>query len=192
MTAEGFGVRLRPVKIEDAAFIVWLRNSEHARGKLGDSASDVAGQEAWLEKYFQRDGDYYFIVETLNGIAVGTHSLYDITAGSAELGRWIIRPGIQAAIPSHMVAFDIAFGQLGLKELRNATVSTNQGVLSISRKFGFRQIRIDRGSRVIGGQPVDMVQFILTAQDWVKTRERLAPTANVAGLLVQEWEQQQV
>ncbi len=24
--AEGFGVRLRPVRMEDAAFIVWLRN----------------------------------------------------------------------------------------------------------------------------------------------------------------------
>jgi hypothetical protein len=26
LTAEAFGVRLRPVRMEDASFIVWLRN----------------------------------------------------------------------------------------------------------------------------------------------------------------------
>ena len=54
-------MRLRPVRLEDAAFIVWLRNQEHVKGRVGDSATDVAGQEAWLKKYFTRAGDYYFI-----------------------------------------------------------------------------------------------------------------------------------
>jgi RimJ/RimL family protein N-acetyltransferase len=76
-----------------------------------------------------------------------------------------------------MVAFDIAFGQLGLKELRNQTVATNRQVLSISRKFGFKQIKVEVAGRTIGGQPVDMVHFILTAGDWAKTRESLMATA---------------
>ena len=57
LQAEGFGVRLRPVRMEDAAFIVWLRNLEHVRGRVGDTALNVAGQEAWLKKYFEREGD---------------------------------------------------------------------------------------------------------------------------------------
>ncbi|MDB6064623.1 MAG: acetyltransferase, family [Pedosphaera sp.] len=184
-------MRLRPVQMDDAAFIVWLRNLDHAKGKLGDSATDVASQQAWLEAYFQREGDYYFIVETMSGIPVGTHSLYDIANGSAELGRWIIRPGVQAAVPSHMVAFDIAFRQLGLKEMRNVTVATNRPVISISRKFGFKQIRVEVAGRVIGGKPVDMVHFILTAQDWANTRESLVATAEVAERLVGDWERDQ-
>jgi RimJ/RimL family protein N-acetyltransferase len=184
-------VRLRPVEMDDAAFIVWLRNLDHAKGKLGDSATDVAAQQAWLEVYFQREGDYYFIVETLGGIPVGTHSLYDIFEGSTELGRWIIRPGVQAAVPSHMVAFDIAFRLLGLKEMRNLTVATNRPVISISRKFGFKQVRVEVAGRVIGGKPVDMVHFILTAQDWANTRESLVATAEVAGRLVGDWERDQ-
>jgi RimJ/RimL family protein N-acetyltransferase len=185
---EGFGVRLRPVCMADAAFIVWLRNQEYVKGKVGDSAADVASQEAWLEKYFQRPGDYYFIVETLSGIPVGTHSLYDLTGDSAELGRWIICPGIQAAVPSHMVAFAVAFTRLGLRFLRNTTVSTNLPVISLSRKFGFEQIGIERGSRMIGGKAVDMVQFTLTAEKWASTREQLVPLAKVAENLVQQWE----
>ncbi len=56
--AEGFGVRLRPVRMEDAAFIVWLRNLDHVKGKVGDSALDAVTQKAWLEAYFDRPGDY--------------------------------------------------------------------------------------------------------------------------------------
>jgi RimJ/RimL family protein N-acetyltransferase len=189
---EGFGVRLRPVRMEDAAFIVWLRNLEYVQGKVGDSASDIPGQQVWLEAYFRREGDYYFIVETLGGIPLGTHSLYGLSDGVAELGRWVIRPGVQAAVPSHMVNFKIAFERLGLKALRNATVSTNRPVISISRKFGFREVGLEPGSRTIGGKPVDMVCFMLTADEWTRTRPRLVSAASLAEGLVREWEQTQL
>ena len=189
---EGFGVRLRPVRMDDAAFIVWLRNLDYVKGKIGDSASDISGQQVWLEAYFKREGDYYFIIETLGGIPVGTHSLYSLSDGAAELGRWVIRPGVQAAVPSHMVAFTIAFERLGLKALRNATVSTNRPVLSISRKFGFQEVGLEPEGRTIGGKPVDMVHFILTADEWAKTRPRLVSAASLAGGLVCQWEQTQL
>ncbi len=188
---QGFGVRLRPVRMEDAAFIVWIRNLEHVKGKIGDSATDVPNQENWLRAYFKREGDYYFIIETLSGIPVGTHSLYDIRGGSAELGRWVIRPGVQAAVPSHMVAFSIAFEQLGLELLRNATVATNLPVLSISRRFGFEEVGLERAGRRIDGKPVDMMHFILSREKWGQTRDKLVPMAEVAGQLVRQWEQVQ-
>src|SRR6266850_2192035 len=92
--AEGFGVRLRPVRIDDAAFIVWLRNLQHAMGRVGDSATDVMAQQSWLKSYFAREGDYYFIVETSRGISVGAYGIYNLTGKSAESGRWIIRPEV--------------------------------------------------------------------------------------------------
>src|SRR5437016_3972273 len=94
LRTEGFGVRLRPVQMEDATFIVWLRNLNHARGKVGDSATDPAAQQAWLKEYFRREGDYYFIIETGCGIAVGAYGIYDLTGDSAESGRWIVRPEV--------------------------------------------------------------------------------------------------
>jgi RimJ/RimL family protein N-acetyltransferase len=179
------------VRVDDAPFIVWIRNLDHVKGKIGDSATDVAGQEKWLQAYFEREGDYYFIIETLDGIKVGTHSLYDITDGAAELGRWVIRPGVQAAVPSHMVAFGIAFDQLRLHALRNATVATNMPVISISRRFGFEEVGCKRGERLIGGKPVDMMHFILTAEKWARTRDKLVPSAQVAESLVKQWAQAQ-
>ncbi len=137
LQAEGFGVRLRPVRLEDAAFIVWLRNLAHVRGRVGDTALDVAGQAAWLEKYFEREGDYYFVAETPGGIPVGTHGVYDLAHGSAEKGRQAVRPEVMVGVTVAILATDIAFGQLGLRELRSNTVSTNQNVISLHRKSGF-------------------------------------------------------
>jgi len=189
LRAEGFGVRLRPVRMDDAAFIVWLRNLEHAKGRVGDSAVDVAGQENWLKSYFQRDKDYYFIIETEGGTAVGAYGIYDLRGTSAESGRWIVRPDVLAAIPSAFLAFELAFEKLGLSELRATTVSTNQSVLSLNLKFGFRQTGVTPAGQVIDGRPVDLVHFLLTAEDWRKRRERLLPLARLAERQVREWEQ---
>jgi len=188
VTAEGWGVRLRPVRLEDAEFIVWLRNLEHARGKVGDSATDRASQETWLRAYFRREGDYYFIIETMGGTAVGAYGIYDVRGTSAESGRWVIRPEIPAAIPCAMLAFDTAFGHLKLKELRVKTVSSNRNVLSLNLKLGFRQTRVESAAQIIGGQPVDMVHFLLQADEWPPRRAKLLPLAALAERQVNEWE----
>ena len=191
LTMEGFGVRLRPVRMEDAAFIVWLRHLEHARGRIGDTAPDTAAQQVWLRAYFKRPGDYYFIVEAAGGTPVGAYGIYDVANSSAESGRWIIRPEVPAAIPSAILAFDLAFGTLRLAEVRVATVSTNHAVLSLNRKFGFRQTEVVRGGQAIGGQPVDLVRFVMTAHEWTQPRERLVPLAQLAGAQVRDWEKTQ-
>lgn len=188
---EGFGVRLRPVRLEDAAFIVWLRGLDHTRGKLGDSAIDVASQEAWLKAYFDREGDYYFIVETPGGTPVGTHGLYNASAGSAEAGRSIIRPEVPAAVPTSLVTFDLAFGPMGFSELRGTSVASNVKVHSYVKKFGFRQVRTESEGRVIGGQPVDIVHFALTATEWSQGREGVLSVARYAESQIRAWDKKQ-
>jgi RimJ/RimL family protein N-acetyltransferase len=185
---EGYGVRLRPVRLDDAAFVVWLRNLDYVKGQVGDSATDVAGQETWLKNYFKREGDYYFIAETLGGIPLGTHGIYDVRGTSAEKGRHIMRPEVMAGVPAAMLATELAFGKLGLNELRASSVSTNLAVLSLHRKCGFKQVGIRRAAQIIDGQPVDLVQFILSPEAWSKAREHLLPLAQYAKTHITEWE----
>jgi RimJ/RimL family protein N-acetyltransferase len=191
LQSEGFGVRLRPVRLEDAAFIVWLRNLQHAKGRIGDSAADDASQEAWLRTYFDRQDDYYFVIETLGGIAVGTYGLWDFKEGSAESGRWVTRPEVPAAIGSAILGLDLAFETLGLKEIRVKTVTTNAPVLSLNRKFGMKQTFVEANSQMIGGKMVAQVHFVLSPQDWKAARERLLPLARLAERQVLEWEQEE-
>ncbi|MGH7967565.1 MAG: GNAT family N-acetyltransferase [Limisphaerales bacterium] len=188
---EGFGVRLRPVRMEDAAFIVKLRNSGHATGFVGDSAQDVRSQESWLEAYFRRSDDYYFIIETPKGLPVGTYGIYEIRRKTAEQGRWVIRPDVRAAAPSAIVSLDMAFGLLGFSQLTGSTVATNAAVLSLNRRMGFRELRTERSARVINGRAVDLVHFVVSADDWERARDGLVPIARLAESQIREWEQQQ-
>ena len=142
-----------------------------------------------MEKYFAREGDYYFVIETATGIAVGAYGIYDVRGTSAESGRWIIRPDVPAAIPSALLAFETAFDKLGMTELRVSTVSTNQLVLSLNKKFGFKQTGITPASQMINGKPADLVHFVLSVADWPKIREKLSPLAKLAEKQVGEWEQ---
>jgi RimJ/RimL family protein N-acetyltransferase len=174
--------------MDDAGFIVWLRNLEHAKGRIGDSAITEASQQAWLKAYFDRPGDYYFIIETAGGTSVGAYGIYDIKGTSAESGRWVIRPDVAAAISSAMLAFETAFDTLHMDEVRVRTISTNRNVLSLNRKFGFRQTLVEPAAQIIAGQPVDQVHFILPATDWPKVRERLLPLAGLAEKQVLEWD----
>jgi len=192
LQSEGFHLRLRPVEMEDAVFIVWLRNLESVRGRVGDSATVVGSQRKWLENYFTRTGDYYFIVETHGGIPLGTHGTYDVRAGSAESGRLITRPEIMGAgVPTLMLATDLAFEKLGLAELRSTCVSTNRAVHSLHRKLGYEQVGILRDAQTIDGRPVDLFQFLLTAQNWRNIRSRILPLAILAGKQIAEWERSQ-
>src|SRR5580693_2251454 len=121
--AEGFGVRLRPVELVDAAFIVWRPNQRHVRGNIGDSALDIPGQQRWLEEYFRRPGDYYFVVESAGGGRVGTIAIYHADQTSAEAGRWIIVPVVPAAVPSAMLAGVVAFDILKLARFYSKVVA---------------------------------------------------------------------
>ncbi len=96
---EGFGVRLRPVQLEDAPFIVWLRHLNRAKGHIGDSATDVDAQVNWLKAYFNRAGDYYFIVEAMAGTSLGTFGIYDVSGTTGSVGRFIMREDVNAAVP---------------------------------------------------------------------------------------------
>lgn len=185
---EGFGVRIRPVRMGDAAFIVGLRNQEHARGKLGDTTTDVGAQEDWLEAYFERAGDYYFIAETLSGIPVGTTSIYDQAGDTAETGRFVVLPGVPAAFPISILTYDLAFERMKLTKLRATSVASNRTVHSYVRKLGFRQERFEPAGRTIGGEPVDMWHFSLSAATWLERRNTLLSLANYAAAQMLEWE----
>ena len=190
-TCEGFGVRLRPVVIEDARFIVTLRNSAHARGRIGDTSLSLPAQEQWLRDYFERPGDYYFIVETLSGIPVGTYSVYDVAGASAEVGRHVILPDVAAALPSAITLTDFAYGTLRLEELRATVVQSNRSVLSFNRRLGAHVEKVEKGGRVIGGLPVDIVHIRGFAHEWPACRRRVLPLAVIAQQAVTEWDQAQ-
>jgi RimJ/RimL family protein N-acetyltransferase len=189
LTTQGYGVRLRPVRLDDARFIVWLRNLDHVKGRVGDSATNVAGQERWLNSYFEREGDYYFIVETFNETPLGTNSVYNLQETCAEYGRLAIRPGVKAGTIASLLLYDFFFGHMGITQLQSMCVASNLAIHAFLRKHGFRQAKVECASQVIGGEAVDMIQFVLTAEDWLNARETRIPAAQRVELANRQWEE---
>src|SRR5262245_30670098 len=139
----GQGFRLRPVELGDAAFIVDLRG--RAGRFLNRGASTVSEQVDWLERYFERDGDYYFVIETADAAwREGLVGVYDVDARerSAEWGRWVIEPGSSAAIESALLVYRLAFDQLALERVSCRTLSENASVVAFHDSCGLARAAI--------------------------------------------------
>ena len=94
---------LAPVTLEDAAFIVELRSDPMLNRYFHEISPRVEHQAAWLERYFARPDDYYFIVEDADSAerhgAIGIYEIENKLA-HAEWGRWILKRGSMAALES--------------------------------------------------------------------------------------------
>lgn len=129
---EGYAYKIRPVTLLDAAFIVDIRLEDKERNQyIHEIPRDVSIQEEWIEEYFKREGDYYFVIENkITGDKEGLISIYHIENEKAEWGRWIIKKGSMSAIESVDLIYKTAFGKLGLEELFCRTIKENESVVA--------------------------------------------------------------
>lgn len=135
---EGYGYLLRPIKCTDVAFIIEVRLEDLERNRfVHPISSDVSEQEAWLDRYFKRNGDYYFVVENqITKKREGLIAFYNEMDGKAEWGRWVLKKESLAAAASVYLLYRIAFEQVGLQELYCRTVADNTRVVSFHTHIG--------------------------------------------------------
>lgn len=167
--------RLRPVTLEDADFIVKLRRSRGLSRFVHETSPQIEDQVAWLEAYFTRPGDYYFIVEDANsGEAQGTVGLYNVTedASNGEAGRWVLKKGSMAAVECAWMIYEIAFAKLGLKSVRCQTWIDNTRVISFLDSFGVPRLGVLQASASNAEQARSAIGYCLKADEWPAIRAR--------------------
>jgi RimJ/RimL family protein N-acetyltransferase len=180
ITVEGYGVRLRPIRLSDAAFVHGLRRTPELAKFIGDTDPRLEKQVEWLEQFFQRDGDYYFIVETLSQKPLGTIGIYNMTDGRAEWGRWVLLPGCHAAPASALLMYRVAFEMLKLRELYCRTVEQNVKVLSFHDHCGLERTGYERNGARIRDEWVNLIVHTARAEEWDKIRKNLHISAKMA------------
>ncbi len=184
---DGVAFRLRPITSDDAAFIVALRGDARLSRFLHRSAPDVGAQQRWLQAYFDRPGDYYFIIERrADGSAEGAVGIYDLdeAARRAEWGRWVLRPGSLAAAESAWLVYRVAFDLLGLALVYCRTVAANQRVVSFHAACGLTTHATLPGHAVLDGVPHDVVEHHLTRAAWPAVAPRLLEHAERAAAVL--------
>lgn len=163
------GYRLRPVEYEDAEFICALRSDERLNKYINTSAPDVEKQKEWLSDYYERAGDYYFVVEKLSGgRREGLISLYNFNEidRSAEWGRWILLPESLAAIESAFLIYSCGFGLLGLDSVYCRTVLKNTSVVSFHDSCGIRKKHLLEEAVLVNNQSCELVEHTVNIKDW--------------------------
>lgn len=167
----------RPVRVEDAEFIVYLRNLPHAKSMIHETSTSIDNQRDWIEKYLKRDNDYYWITETKDGIPTGTVGLYNYNAAlnQIESGRWIsiyTKSG-DTPLSGHVLLKDFAFSILKVSKVVCDTAVINKQVLKFHRFLGERMIDKILDEKVIDGKNMELVWFEETAERWKENRKKL-------------------
>lgn len=177
---EGFAFRLRPVRREDAPLIVELRRDPERTRFLNAIPLTIAAQEDFLDRYFERPGDYYFVIEErASGRAEGLIGMYDLEARTAQYGRWVLRPGSLAAVESILMLYRIGFESFDLQEVYGRTVKNNTRVVSFHDSCGLQR-RPCPVSVELHGQVEEFVEHVLTRSRWPLVRDKLTRLARSA------------
>lgn len=157
---DGWNYRLRPVGLSDARFIIDVRLEDLERNRFIHAISeDPAEQEAWLRRYFEREGDFYFVVENrLTARPEGLIAFYDAADGRAEWGRWVLKKGSMAAAESVYLLYRIAFEQAGLRELYCRTIADNTAVVSFHTSIGELTRTVIKDAVQLNGEVFDVVE----------------------------------
>ena len=179
---EGLAFRLRPVTEADAPLILKLRGNPELNRFLHATSSRIEDQLHWLARYYERSGDYYFVVERAGGgAAEGVISLYDLDAlkKGAEWGRWILKPGSLAAVESAWLIYRCAFEMLDLDYVYCRTLADNAPVVAFHDSCGITARKLLPGHFELDGRSMDAVEHRVNRQDWPLIAPRLEKLAHM-------------
>ena len=179
---EGYAFRLRPISDNDAAFVVEQRNNPELNRHLHVSSNRIEDQLAWLAHYYEREGDYYFVIERrTNGMPEGVVALYNIDLGtnSGEWGRWILRPGSLAAVESAYLIYRTAFDLIGLNSVYCCTVTDSGKVVSFHDSCGITARQLRPQHFEFGGHRHDAVEHRVDLASWTGIKPRLEKLAQL-------------
>jgi len=170
---KGFAYALRPVELEDAEFIVEVRTPDHTRF-MHQIVRTVEAQREWLERYFQRPSEYYFVVERMgNRSREGLVGLldFDNKNESAQMGRLVLRPGSFAAAETALLTLRLAFDTFHLDEVWGFTTTENLPMIAYIESCGFE--RWGAMEVVVGNKPRNAIRFVMTKQRWQTSEKEL-------------------
>ncbi|EEZ5993724.1 GNAT family N-acetyltransferase, partial [Escherichia coli] len=133
-------VKLRLVNESDASFILSLRLNENYNKFLSSVNNDIEKQKVWIRNYKQKENnneEFYFIIETLDGIPCGTVRIYDIHNNSFSWGSWILNESKTrtAAIESALLVYIFGFDIKGYSRCHFEVMKGNEKVISFHEKF---------------------------------------------------------
>jgi RimJ/RimL family protein N-acetyltransferase len=134
-----YGIYLRPVEVEDAEFILSLRNNPKLNAYISSTSSSLQLQKNWIESYKLREEEkieYYFICQDSLKERWGTTRIYNFDSDSFELGSWIFKENNNnRSIIADILTKEFAFEKLGFEFCTFNVMKQNRSVLRYHSKY---------------------------------------------------------
>ena len=143
------GCYFRLVELEDAEFILSLRNHEKLSRYINPTSAEIEEQFKWLKEYKVREKkgeDFYILcLKADQKTKLGVVRIYNINSDDFEIGSWVFRPGAgpNVAILGDLFTFSLAYEKLHLKTCNISVRKKNKPVLWYTKSFNPTLIRED-------------------------------------------------
>ena len=175
-TPVGVAIRLRPMRVADAADVAVVRRANAAWLRPWDATSPVRARPRNLEEVARAQeeqalaGEAMPFVIDVDGRLVGQLTVSNIVRGafwSCTAGYWVARSVAgQGVMPTALaIAGDHAVGTLGLHRLEVNIRPENAASLAVVRKLGFRDEGLRPRFLHIDGAWRDHRSFAVTSEE---------------------------
>ena len=144
MRIEGAQVNLREIDPSDLERMVRWRN-ESRRYFFYQRLLTMEGQRAWYGRYLEDNTDLMFVIETREGIPVGTVGInkIDLKRKTGEFGRMMIGEGEYRCNglggDTTMTLLRYAFCEMGLERMYLEVLAFNTKAIELYKRCGFKQ-----------------------------------------------------
>jgi len=135
----GNWVSLREASVDDARFILDLRQTERALRHLHATPPELERQIDYMKRYLTLDDEWYFIVTDEVMKPIGIAGAYDVRGDSVAIGRWVMKPGLpfQCAVEGEILLIRFLVNVVGAEEIRMDARIDNKSAWRFGQAFGF-------------------------------------------------------
>ena len=100
----------------------------------------------YIKNYFEIPDEWYFIIEDLNHIPLGTLRIYDVVDDHYTSGSWLMKDGstLAQAVEGVILLKDFAFNELGFDKDIFDVRKQNKKVLNFHKMCGAKIISEDQ------------------------------------------------
>jgi UDP-4-amino-4,6-dideoxy-N-acetyl-beta-L-altrosamine N-acetyltransferase len=166
-------IKLREIELDDIEMVRNWRNSpDVSKYMYTDTIISKENQKSWFNKIIKDESCKYWIISydnksiglvSVTGIDKALQSCY----WAFYLGDSSIRgAGIGSKVEYNVIEY--VFNELSLNKLRCEVFVTNDNVIKMHEKFGFRREAFYREHCVKKDKKIDVVGLALLKSDWEK------------------------